>query len=95
MKIFDLEQEIMKCWNITDDIDLITSHFVDSAEWAGMDPKVCDALMNKYFGLKEVYDLKFQKLWDTFEEHAKEYHGNKKEVEKIRSDYGDDLVAGI
>ena len=81
MKIFDLEQEIMKCWNVCDDIDLITQHFVDSPDWKGMDGELCDALMNKYFGLKEVYELKFQKLWDTFEEHAKEYHQEKKQDE--------------
>jgi len=95
MKIYDLEQEIMKCWNIIDDIDMITEYFVDSKDWAGMDPKVCDALMNKYLGLKEVYEVRFNKLWDTFEQHAKEYHMNRREAEKIRSDYGDDMVASI
>ena len=78
-KIFDLEQDIMQCWNVTDDIDLITKHFVDSADWEGMDPKLYDELMNKYFGLKEVYEVRFEKLWKTFEQHAKEYHLKGKE----------------
>lgn len=63
---FDLEEAIMACWNILDDIDIVTEHFVDSPKWEDMDPKVCDALMNKYSGIKELYDIRFQRLWDTF-----------------------------
>ena len=81
MKIHDLEQEIMNCWNVCDDIDMVTVHFVDSPEWESIDGKLCDALTNKYLGLKEVYDLKFKKLWDTFESHVKEYHQIKKQDE--------------
>ena len=74
MTIFDLEQEIMKCWNITDDLDVVTQHFVDSPDWKDIAAKVCDALMNKYSGIKELYDVRFQRLWDTFEKVCKEYH---------------------
>lgn len=72
--IFDLEQEILECWGVTKDIDLVTKHFVDSPEWEGMDGKLCDELMNKYFGIKELYELKFDRLWNTFEKVCKEYH---------------------
>lgn len=68
---FDLEQCIMECWNILDDIEIVTEHFVDSPKWEGMDPKVQDALMNKYFGIKELYDIRFARLWDTFLEMQK------------------------
>jgi hypothetical protein len=83
--IFDLEQEIMQCWNIIDDIDLVTTHFVDSTEWAGdhFSPKACDAMMNKYFGLKELYALKFEKLFQTFEEVCKEYHRRGRELKDL------------
>lgn len=79
-KIFDLEQQILRCWNVTDDIDLITTHFVDSPDWAGehFSAKACDALMNKYLGLKEVYELKFDQMFRTFEEVCKEYHRYRK-----------------
>lgn len=77
-KIFDLEQEIMQCWHVVDDIDTVTKWFVDDPDWVGMDPKLCDALMNKYFGIKEVYDVKFQKLFKTFENVCVEYHRNRK-----------------
>ena len=72
--IFDLEQQIQQCWNVTNDIDLVTQHFVDSPDWEGMDPKLCDALMNKYFAIKELYELKFDEMWHTFEKVTKEYH---------------------
>jgi hypothetical protein len=72
--IFELEQKIQDCWKVTDDIDMVTEHFVDSHEWADLDPKVCDALMNKYFAIKELYELKFDSLWSTFETVCKEYH---------------------
>jgi len=78
MKIFDLEQQILDCWKVTDDIDLVTKHFVDSPEWEGIDPKVCDALMNKYFAIKELYELKFNEMWESFETVCKEYHEARK-----------------
>lgn len=72
--IFDLEQQIMQCWGVIDDIDLTTKYFVDDPKWDQISPELCDSLMNKYFAIKELYELKFEKLWDTFETLSKEYH---------------------
>ena len=72
--IFDLEQEFLQCWEIIDDVKLITDHFTDDPKWAEMDPVLADALMNKYYGLAEVYELKMQKAWNTFETVCREYH---------------------
>ena len=72
--IFDLEQEILECWRVTNDIKTVTNWFVDSPDWEGMDPKVADALMNKYFAIQELYELKFDRLWYVFEKVCKEYH---------------------
>ena len=82
MKIFDLEQQIFDCWRVTNDIDLVTSWFVEDPKWEGMDPALTDALMNKYFGLKELYELRFEKLWATFEEHCVEHHRLRKLMEE-------------
>jgi len=30
-------------------------------------PKDCDMIQNQLLGLKYIADLRFQKLWDTFE----------------------------
>ena len=78
MKIFDLEQEILHCWNVTDDIKLLVSYFCDGPEFENMDPKLYDELMNKLFAVQELYDLKFNKLWHTFESVCSDYHRYRK-----------------
>ena len=57
---FDLEQEIMSCWNVTTDLEVIyhAEHLYEDQ----------DAMMNALLGLKTLYELKFDKLWKTFEE---------------------------
>ena len=59
MDRFDLEQEIMNCWNVVEDLKMIyaAEHLYDDE----------DAMMNALLGLGSLYELKFQKLWDTFE----------------------------
>lgn len=79
--IFDLEQEIMACWNVIDDLGMITEHFIDSSEFKHMPPDIADSIMNKYLGLKEVYDVKFKRLWATFEVVCKEHHRLRNERE--------------
>ena len=48
---FDLEQEILRCWNILEDIELVRGQ-----------PELIDSL-------KEVYEAKFQRCFDTFTEY--------------------------
>ena len=74
MKIFDLEQSIISCWQVLDDIEMVTKHFVDDPKWEGIDAELSDAIMNKFFGIKEIYELKFNKLWNEFEQVTKDYH---------------------
>jgi len=83
MKIFDLEQEILACWNVTEDLDMITAHFIDSPNFAHLPPDIADSIMNKYLGLKEVYDVKFKKLWASFDDVCEEYHSLRKEREDL------------
>jgi hypothetical protein len=84
--IFDLEQQLLDCWRVTDDIKLITKHFVEDPVWEEMDPKVSDALMSKYFAIKELYELKFDEMWHTFESVCKEYHKYKKAAKESTDD---------
>jgi hypothetical protein len=55
---FDLEQNIMQCWNVTDDIQLMLDH------WDKLDE---DQRLNYLIGLKQMYHMKFETTWDTFE----------------------------
>ena len=57
---FDLEQEIMKCWNVTDDIDLLYENVMEKE-------MSTDEISNALLGLKTLYQMKFEKCFDTFE----------------------------
>ena len=50
---FDLEQEILRCWTITSDLKV----FVEQ-----------NATPEAYSALAGVYDIYFDKLWNTFEQ---------------------------
>jgi hypothetical protein len=49
---FDLEQQILECWRVTDDIKLFVSQNSDAEEFAA---------------LSIYYEKKFEQLWSTFE----------------------------
>jgi hypothetical protein len=49
---FDLENHILECWKITDDILLMKSQGADSADM---------------ISLATVYEYKFKRLWEIFE----------------------------
>jgi len=58
---FDLEQQILECWRVTDDITL----------FAEQDPSE-----EKWQALKTYYDAKFEQLWATFETMCQEKQFN-------------------
>jgi|GEM_PF-3285232 len=57
---FDFEQQIQKCWLITDDI-------ADIAEGVLERDLDKDQIVNALNGIQQLYELKFNKLWDLFE----------------------------
>lgn len=57
---FDLEKQILDCWHIVDDLELLEELILDG------DPSV-DELANLVLGLKSLYRLKFEKCFNTFE----------------------------
>ena len=61
---FDFEQQIIKCWGVTDDIKEVSEHFLNYHDANFTKDKVANTLN----GLVELYDMKFNKLWDLFEE---------------------------
>ena len=60
---FDLEQEILNCWRVTDDIDLVATLISNTH----LEPRDQDKLMNVLIGLKELYNARFDSLFHTFE----------------------------
>ena len=63
---FDLEAAIMNCWNVVDDTKLMAEIIVDTDMYKGLDPKHQDQLSNQLTGISDLYELRFQKLWNTF-----------------------------
>ena len=59
MKIFDLEQQFMACWQLIDDIQLLADENASPEEFAM---------------LAAVYKYKFDRTWNTFEDVCKEFH---------------------
>ena len=57
---FDFEQQIQKCWIITDDLGEVAESILDR----DLTP---DQTVNALTGLQQMYELKFNKLWDMFE----------------------------
>lgn len=56
---FDLEQQILQTWRITEDLHDLLEAF---------DTMSHDERYNYLIGLQTIYDTKFEKLWSIFEE---------------------------
>lgn len=63
---FDLEQDIMECWSVVEDIKTLSWRYSDASP-----PMSEDDLMNYLLGLQTIYQIKFEKLFDTFEQCIK------------------------
>ena len=57
---FDLEQNILDCWKITDDINLLYKNVMEEE----LDK---DKISNVLLGLQAIYSMRFEQLWSTFE----------------------------
>lgn len=63
---FDFEQELLRCWNVTDDIKLL-AEFNSKPE--------------AYTALADLYNIKFEKVWSLFEKLVDETRRSQKENE--------------
>ena len=61
MDRFDFEQQIQKCWLITDDIYDLSEAILER-------DLSHDQITNVLFGLKEIYEIRFNTLWELFED---------------------------
>ena len=71
MKIFDLEQEIMKAWHVIDDIQLLNENVIETN-------MSTDDIINTLLGLESIYHMRFLKLFDVFEEVCEEFRAMEK-----------------
>lgn len=99
---FDFEQQILKCWNVTDDIKEVSEAITEC------DLLNIDETTNALNGLAAMYELKFNKLWDLFEsvhmnlvrdekfarEDADAMRQQIQELQSDRNDYGKYYTTG-
>lgn len=53
---FDFEQQILDCWGVLDDLQCVIDNCDD------------DVVLNALIGIKTLYQFKFEKLWNLFEQ---------------------------
>jgi hypothetical protein len=83
---FDLETDITAAWGVTDDIDLLMESIVNSERFRDMPPHMVDKVSNALLGIKELYDMRFERLWGTFEELITTNQFNNYE-ERLKEEY--------
>jgi len=58
---FDMEQEIMACWNVTNDIDVLLEAIREKEP-------TTDQIANTLLGMQQLYQFKFERLFKTFDQ---------------------------
>ena len=64
---FDMEQQIMECWHVVSDIKTLSEEVIE-----GDYSK--DQITNVLLGIEHLYDIRFNKLFRTFETFLAEYY---------------------
>ena len=63
---FDLEEDIMSCWQVTEELKVILDALGHDPVFIDMDVAYSDKLMNLLIGMRAMNELKFNKLFNTF-----------------------------
>jgi len=58
---FTLEEQIMNCWRVVDDIKTLNARFQDKGDLS------TDQVANYLLGLETIYEVKFEHLFEMFE----------------------------
>jgi hypothetical protein len=75
-KLQDMEQQLLRCWEITEDLLMVANEHEDD-----------DEVSNKVIGLKHVYEMRFNKLWDLYEKTVTEYYAMRNELKEVGDGY--------
>lgn len=73
---FDLEQDIMNCWSVVDDIKELSRCMLDRRKMTE------DEISNYLLGIETIYQVKFERLFETFEMLIRQNAFNDRKVEK-------------
>ena len=63
---FDFEQQIMSCWNVTTDLKDLNEGVLES-------DLSKDQISNALMGIEQLYELRFNKLFQQFETLVREH----------------------
>ena len=74
MKIFELEQNIMNCWDVVESVKDLEWFITNDTRFIELKPEHCDLICNILSGMHHLYQLRFEKMFDIFESHCAEYH---------------------
>lgn len=66
---FDFEQQIMSCWNVVTDLKDISTGVIEG-------DLTKDQIANMLMGARQLYDLRFAKLFEQFEQMVQEQQKN-------------------
>lgn len=64
---FDLEQQIMDCWGVVEDLDTLYEGVMELN-------MTRDQVSNVLLGMNALYQLKFERCFETFEKLIRENH---------------------
>jgi hypothetical protein len=59
---FELEQDILNAWKITDDISMLYENVMENES---LDK---DTIANALIGIQTIYSMRFERMWNTFED---------------------------
>jgi hypothetical protein len=62
-KMYDLETMILDCWRVCNDLETVFRQVGD-----GESEPTQDELMNTLMGMKQLYEWKFEQLFNRYEE---------------------------
>jgi hypothetical protein len=79
---FDLEQQIMQCWNIVDELKLLNELILEK-------DLSKDDISNIILGLETLYQHKFDKCFQLFEELLKE---TKNKMKSLKVEHLDNML---
>ena len=78
-EMYDLEQRIMECWELVDDVNLLYEQVMDNDLH-----KDQDRLANALLGLHTVYGMKFERAFETYKDALQQYFEETKNVSGVK-----------
>ena len=66
-KMYNLEQHIMECWQMVDDVNLLYEQVMENDLH-----KDQDKLANALLGLSTIYEMKFERVFDSYKKILEE-----------------------